>query len=109
MISPGISVTTSAVVNGVLLAAIIATWIWTWWWNRYVVHAPPEPDYLAAMRVLTLMLQETPRPLYARREQITKAVVDIGSKLLDRDLTLAEINELTNAYFAAEVHREGQP
>jgi hypothetical protein len=100
---------TAIVVSGALLAASIATWMWTWWWNRYVVHEVPEPDYLAAMRALTLMLIETPRPLYARREQISKAVVDIGSRLMDRDLTITEINALTNAYFAAEVHREGQP
>lgn len=29
-------------------------------------------------------------------EKITKAVVDVGTRLLDRDLTIAEINALTN-------------
>lgn len=85
-------------VNGVLLAVIIATWIWTWWWNRRVVTDTAELDYLAAMRTLTLMLIETPRPLYARREQITRAVLDVGTRLLDRELTLAEINAITSAY-----------
>ena len=85
-------------VEGVLLAAIIATWMWTWMWNRYVVTDQPEPDYNAAMAVLTLMLVETKLPLYARRQQIVMAVIDVGNRTLGRDLTIAEINKLTNAY-----------
>ncbi len=89
-------------VDSVLLAAIIFVWMWTWWWNRRVIHHQEEPDYHAAMAVLTLMLQESRWPLYARRLQITKAVIDVGNRVLDRDLTLAEINEITNAYIADE-------
>jgi len=85
-------------VEGVLLAAIIATWMWTWWWNRYVVTHVEEPDYIAAMAVLTLMLQETRQPLLARRQQIVRAVIDVGNRTLGRDLTITEINKLTNAY-----------
>ena len=106
--------TAAAFVDGVLLAAIIATWIWTWWWNRYVVLQHPEPDYEAAMRVLTLMLMDTPRPLLARRAQITKAVVDVSTRVLGRELTVAEINAFTIAYVSAEyeaatiMYREGK-
>ena len=95
--------TVETFVNGVLLAAIVLTWMWTWWWNRRVVNQEQESDYQAAMRVLTLMLLDTPRPLFARRLQITKAVVDVGTRVLDRELTLAEINALTTAYVSAEI------
>ncbi len=67
-------------VEGVLLAAIIATWMWTWWWNRYVVTHPEEPDYDAAIRVLTLALIRTPRPLHVQRKAIARKVVDAANR-----------------------------
>jgi hypothetical protein len=92
-------------VQGVLLAAIIATWMWTWWWNRYVVTDEPEPDYTAAMRVFTLMLQESTVPLFARRQQIVRAVIDVGNGTLGRELTISEINRLTSVYQKDEAIR----
>ena len=88
-----------AAVEGVLLAAIIATWMWTWWWNRYVITAHlDEPDYDAAMTVLTMelvawrarithlepghTLLENPSgmPLYATRRTIARKVVDAANR-----------------------------
>ncbi len=85
-------------VEGVLLAAIIATWMWTWWWNRYVVTDTPEPDYDAAMTILTLELtawrarvthlepgepvmeHPTAMPLFATRQRIARKVVDAANR-----------------------------
>ena len=86
-------------IEGVLLAAIIATWMWTWWWNRYVVTPHlEEPDYGAAMTILTLeliawrarvthlepghTLLEHPSgmPLFATRQRIARKVVDAANR-----------------------------
>ncbi len=84
-------------VEGVLLAAIIATWIWTWWWNRYVTTHVEEPDYNAAMTVLTMELvawrarvhsgAPAPHglalggmPLFATRQRIARKVVDAANR-----------------------------
>jgi hypothetical protein len=90
---------TAIVVSGALLAASIATWIWTWWWNRYVVTPDlEEPDYDAAMTVLTLELvawrarikhfepahalleDPTHIPLFATRQTIARKVVDAANR-----------------------------
>ncbi len=86
-------------VEGVLLAAIVATWMWTWWWNRYVVTPHlEEPDYDAAMTILTLeliawrarvthlepghVILEHPSgmPLFATRQTIARKVVDAANR-----------------------------
>ncbi len=89
--------TASIAVEGVLLAAVIATWMWTWWWNRYVVTDKPEPDYNAAMTILTLELitwrarvthlepghvvleHPSGMPLFATRQRIARKVVDAAN------------------------------
>lgn len=80
------------VVSGALLAASIATWIWTWWWNRYVITPHlEEPDYDAAMTVLTMELvawrarintleTSTQIPLFATRQKIARKVVDAANR-----------------------------
>lgn len=71
---------TATVVNAVLLAAILATWMWTWWWNRLVVQQQPEPDYEAAMTVLTTELVKHHyrgrfMPVEHQRREIARRVV----------------------------------
>ena len=90
--------TAFAFIEGVLLAAIIATWMWTWWWNRYVITHPEEPDYDAAMTILTLELiawrakvshlepghtvleHPSGMPLFATRKRIARKVVDAANR-----------------------------